>query len=46
MGRVLCGASFLGASCLWGELSVIRLDVSLPGSFPVLPGGHECEGPN
>ena len=24
LGRVLCRASCLGASCLWGELSVIR----------------------
>ena len=23
LGRVLCGATCLGASCLWGELSVI-----------------------
>ena len=24
LGRVYCRASCLGASCLWGELSVIR----------------------
>ena len=26
MGRVLCGASCLGANCLWGELCVIPCD--------------------
>ena len=25
LGRVFFGASGLGASCLWGELSVIRM---------------------
>ena len=35
VGRVLCGASCLGASCLWGELSVIHVhdnqDIDLNG---------------